>query len=206
MIRRSLVALEELGVPYKQVALRPWADAADKATLARLNPNARVPVLDDDGLILWESMAINLYLADQYGSAPLWPSAAHARALIYQWSLWGQTEIDVMARHRDRFSGVPARVERARSELHARLAILNDALTDRLYLLGNDFTFADINLASTLIEPWEVNKPDAGDVRPGDKTFPAVGAWLARCTERASWRKVSVLKPIVSPRPFKVTM
>src|SRR5215469_2201918 len=162
---RSLIALEELGLPYRHIPLKPWDNAADKEALLHLNPNARVPTLDDDGLVLWESMAVNLYLGDRYGSAPLWPDDARERARLYQWSVWGQTEIDVMARHKDRFSGVPERVARARQESQARLAILEDALRDRAYLLGDAFTFADLNLAATFLEPWELAKPDAGEVR-----------------------------------------
>jgi glutathione S-transferase len=191
---RSLLALEELGVAYRHVALKPWDNPADKETLRRLNPNARVPVLDDGGLIVWESMAVNLYLADRYGSAPLWPAEPRGRAVVYQWSLWGQTEIDVMARHRDRFSGVPERVARASAELQDRLTILDAALQDRAYLLGAEFTLADLNLASTLIEPWEMDNPGANAaIHPGDPTFPAVGAWLARCTGRPSWARVRAL-------------
>jgi len=190
---RSLVALEELAIPYRHVPLRPWAEQGDKERLLRINPNERVPVLDDDGLLIWESMAINLYLADRYGTAPLWPSDPRDRALIYQWSIWGQTEIDVMARHKDRFSGAPERVEHAMAELRARLAILNNALAGREYLLGDVFTLADINMATTLIEPWELSRPDGGDIRPGDRDFPAVGEWLARCTGRRSWDRVRLL-------------
>jgi glutathione S-transferase len=190
---RSLIALEELGLPYRHVALRPWESPADKQTLLQLNPNGRVPVLDDGGLILWESMAINLYLADCYGKPPLWPSDPRERAVVYQWSVWGQTEIDVMARHKDRFSGEPERVGRARSELHARLAILDNTLKGRAYLLGDAFTLADLNLAATLIEPWEMSRADGGDIRPGDRTFPAIGDWLSRCTSRPSWERVSRL-------------
>jgi len=189
---RSLVALEELALPYRHVALRPWAEQGDKDAIRRINPNERVPVLDDDGFLIWESMAINLYLADRYGAAPLWPSDPRDRARIYQWSIWGQTEIDVMARHKDRFSGVAERVERAMAELHGRLAILDHALAGRAYLLGDVFTLADINLATTLVEPWELSSSD-GDIRPGDQKFPAVGEWLTRCTSRQSWERVRTL-------------
>ena len=116
---RSLIALEELGLAYKQVPLKPWDSPADAATLAALNPNARVPVLDDDGLVVWESMAINLYLGDRYGG-PLWPAEAHGRARLYQWSLWSQTSVDVMARHRARFSDDPEIKARGRSRAPRR--------------------------------------------------------------------------------------
>ncbi len=189
---RSLLALEELGLPYKQVSLNPWADAADAETVARINPNARVPVLDDDGFILWESMAINLYLADRHGDAPFWPEHPRDRALVYQWSLWSQTEIDVLARHMARF-GDDAEVKgRAEAERLAALAILDRALAGRPYLLGDAFTLADLNLAATLSEPGEKGLVD-GDLDPADHGLSAVGDWLARCTGRASWERVRSL-------------
>ncbi|HUI26749.1 MAG TPA: glutathione S-transferase N-terminal domain-containing protein [Candidatus Kryptonia bacterium] len=88
---RSLVALEELGLSYKHVPLRPRSVPADRAILDKLNPNSHIPVLEDDGFVVWESMAINLYLADKCGG-PLWPSDVRGRALVYQWSIWAQTE------------------------------------------------------------------------------------------------------------------
>ncbi len=186
---RSLLALEELALPYKQVPLNPWSNANDAEPLARINPNARVPVLDDDGLILWESMAINLYLADRYGGAPFWPQHPHDRALVYQWSLWGQTEIDVRARHEARFSGDAALKRRAEAERLAALAILDRALAGQPYVLGDVFTLADLNLAATLSEPWENGLVD-GEVDPDDHGLRALADWLARCTGRASWERV----------------
>ena len=189
---RSLLALEELGLPYKQVSLNPWADAADAETVARINPNARVPVLDDDGLILWESMAINLYLADRHGDAPFWPEHPRDRALVYQWSLWSQTEIDVLARHMARFSDDAEVKGRAEAERLAALAILDRALAGRPYLLGDAFTLADLNLAATLSEPWEKGLVD-GELDPADHGLSALADWLARCTGRASWERVRSL-------------
>ncbi len=189
---RSLLALEELGLPYRQVPLKPWSEAADAETLAPINPNARVPVLDDDGLILWESMAINLYLADRYGAAPFWPEQPRDRALVYQWSLWSQTEIDVRERHMARFSGDAELKRRAEAERLAALEILDHALAGRPYLLGDVFTLADLNLAATLSEPWENGLVD-GEVDPADHDHRALADWLARCTGRASWERVHSL-------------
>ncbi len=189
---RSLLALEELGLPYKQVPINPWSDAADAETLAPINPNRRIPVLDDDGLILWESMAINLYLADRYGSPPFWPQHPRDRALVYQWSLWSQTEIDVFARHKARFSGDADLKRRAEAERLAALAILDRALAGRPYVLGDVFTLADLNLAATLSEPWENGLVD-GEVDPDDHGLSALADWLARCTGRASWERVRSL-------------
>jgi hypothetical protein len=89
---RSMIALEELGLSYTRAAVQNGITAADHEVLLALNPNSRIPVLDHDGCIVWESMAINLYLADAYGG-PLWPDDARRR-LIYQWSFWVQAEMD----------------------------------------------------------------------------------------------------------------
>ena len=188
---RSLVALEELGLAYVHRPERAWDSDEDRNTILRMNPNGRVPVLDDDGLIVWESMAINLYLGDKYGG-PLWPTDARARAHLYQWSVWAQTEIDVMARHRARFSADSGKKARAESERLAALMMLNNALADRAYLLGDMFTLADLNVASTLSEPWEQGLVD-GELNPSTQGMAALGDWLERCTLRPSWIRVSAL-------------
>ncbi|HWF78266.1 MAG TPA: glutathione S-transferase family protein [Caulobacteraceae bacterium] len=188
---RSLIALEELGLAYTQVPMKPWNNAADAERLAALNPNARVPVLDDDGLVVWESMAINLYLGDRYGG-PLWPAEPRQRALLYQWSVWTQTSIDVMARHRARFSQDPGTKARGQAERLAALAILDRALADRPYLLGEAFTLADVSVAACLAEPWENGRID-GDLDPAEHGLRALADWLSRCTSRPSWAKVRSL-------------
>jgi glutathione S-transferase len=68
---RALWTLEELGLKYEHVPVE--TTKAKSPEHLRLNPNGHVPVLEDDGKIFWESMAINLYLAAKYGKAPLWP-------------------------------------------------------------------------------------------------------------------------------------
>ena len=185
---RSLIALEEFGRAYQHVPLKPWDSPADAERLARLNPNARVPVLEDDGVVIWESMAINLYLGDRYGG-PMWPTTPADRARLYQWTLWGQTSIDVMARHRARFSKDQATKAAGEAERLAALAIIDRALADRPYLLGEAFTLADLNLAATLNEPWEQGRID-GDLDPAEHGLPALADWLARCIGRPSWAKV----------------
>jgi glutathione S-transferase len=188
---RSLVALEEMGLTYAHVPLKPWDSEVDKARLAALNPNLRVPVLDDDGLVVWESMAINLYLGDRYGG-PLWPATPADRARLYQWSLWGQTSIDVMARHRARYGEDAEAKARALAERLAALTILDRALADRPWLLGSAFSLADVNLATTLVEPWEGGRID-GDLDPASEELSHLTDWLARCVGRPSWAKVAAM-------------
>ena len=80
---RALWAAEELGLKFEHLPVG-LDGSTRKPEHLRLNPNGHIPVIDDDGTILWESMAINLYLAEKYGKAPLWPSSAGDRARAYQ--------------------------------------------------------------------------------------------------------------------------
>jgi glutathione S-transferase len=191
---RSLIALEELGLPYEHVpTFQRGVTAEDRATVARLNPNGHVPILDDDGFVVWESMAINLYLAEKYGGA-LWPRDLRDRARACQWTLWSQTEIDRRDWQATRHSVDPERVAWARDGKVAALRVLDAALVDRgAYLLGADFTFADLNVAATLSQPNEEGRIDWDRLDPRELGLPTLAAWLERCTTRRSWRRVGEL-------------
>src|SRR6516162_4579808 len=84
---RALWMLAELGIAYEHVPVRPYTESRALDYL-RINPNGHIPALEDDGFILWESLAINLYLAEKYASAPMWPANMRDHARTYQWSLW----------------------------------------------------------------------------------------------------------------------
>jgi glutathione S-transferase len=133
-------------------------------------------------------MAINLYLVDKHGG-PRWPHAPRERALVYQWSLWSQTEMDRPDWQQAWRSGDAKRMEAAKVQRLVTLGRLNAALSGRDYLLGDAFTFADLNLAATICQPNEGGRID-GNFDPIEHGLPALGAWLKRCTARASWLKV----------------
>src|SRR5690348_11949608 len=89
---RALWAAEELGIKFEHI---PTAIGdTRKPEYLKINPNGHVPAIDDDCTIVWESMAVNLYLAEKYGKAPLWPAKVQDRAHAYQWSFWGITETE----------------------------------------------------------------------------------------------------------------
>src|SRR3977135_1717358 len=86
---RALWALEELGLKYEHVPVNASGEAR-KAEPLRVNPDGPIPaIVDDDGTIVWESMAINLYLAEKYGKNGLWPATVDEQGSGHQWACAG---------------------------------------------------------------------------------------------------------------------
>ncbi len=153
---RSIWAMEEVGVEYEQVATNFSADSKAADYLA-INPNGRIPALIDGDLVLFESMAINLYLAKKYGGA-LYPDNAADEARANQWSVWGISEIEPLQMQiviqklfmpeekRD-----PAVISRAEKGLERPLKVLDAALSGQPYLLGDEFSIADLNVAAVML-------------------------------------------------------
>jgi glutathione S-transferase len=189
---RSLWALEELGLKYEHVPVSGTGDTR-KPDYLKINPNGHIPAIDDDGTILWESMAINLYLAEKYGKAPLWPATVEGHGAAYQWSLWGMTEtlphLSTILMHR-MFLPPEQRSEKAvaaaTDALKAPFAVLDGHLKGRDYLLGKDFTIADLNVASVLSL--------ATMVKVDLSATPTAQAWLSKCLARPANQKAAKLK------------
>ena len=89
---RSIGAAEEVGVEYEHVPTHFQGGAQAPEYLA-VNPNGRIPAMVDGDLVLFESMAINLYLARQYGG-DLYPRDVADEARAQQWSVWAISEIE----------------------------------------------------------------------------------------------------------------
>jgi len=186
---RSLWALEEAGVKFEQVIVAETR----KPEYLKINPNGHVPALDDNGTIIWESMAINLYVAEKYGKAPLWPSTVEGHGACYQWSLWCMTELETpmidIFQHR---LMLPAdqrdeKIALARIEtLKTPLKVIDDHLSKSEYLIGKDFTIADLNVASVL----SIAKYIQLDLSP----TPTAQKWLQKCLERPANQRVSAMK------------
>jgi glutathione S-transferase len=191
---RSLWMLEEIRVPYKHVPTAPYTESRAPDYL-RINPNGQIPSLDDSGFILWESLAINLYLAESYASEPFWPADVKDRARVYQWSFWAATEIEPrivsIAKGLSKQSPDQAAVASNLERLASAFRVLDDSLSNRSYLLGETFTVADLNLASTIREPGEEGV--AGIAAIELALFPKVAHWLDSCGQRPANRRVAAL-------------
>jgi glutathione S-transferase len=176
--------LEETGVPYEysRVELRN-ADAMSE--YRKICPAGRVPFLVDGDLRLMESVAINLYLAERY-APELFAANVEERARIYQWSLWGVTNLQsealtVMSEGMflPEAERSPVRRDRAKNTAQRLVRELESALIAP-YLLGARFSVADVNLGAV------VNLADrAGAAELG----PRAQDWLGRLRDRPAYQR-----------------
>jgi glutathione S-transferase len=180
---RSRWMLEETGVPYdfELVNLR---DEAGRAAFLQIHPGGKIPYLIDGDVRLFESLAINFYLAEKYAPALL-PSDVAERARMFQWSLWAITNLQPetlqFLRHtmmlptdqRD-----PAQAEAGRKGARRYLDQLEAAMEGD-YLIGDRFTAADLNCGSCVQTP----------LRLGIEAGPKVTAWVDRLRARPAFKK-----------------
>ena len=179
---RCLWMLEEVGQPYQLVDKSLRADDLRSADYLKLNPNARIPTLVDGETVLWESMAINLYLAQKY-PGPMHCADPAVPGHAAQWSFWAMLEIEMLLLHILEHRVLLAEqardisvVERNTLLLQKPLGILNAALAGRSHLASDSFTVADLNVASIL--SW------GKMVRLDLSAFPDLKRWLDACLAR----------------------
>jgi glutathione S-transferase len=187
---RALWAAEELGLKYEHIPVAV-ADSRNP-DFVEINPNGRIPAIEDDGTVLCESMAINLYLAEKYGRPPFWPAGVGDRGRVFQWSFWSMLECE--GHYITAFFESALRPEGERDEkavvtaleaLKKPLKVLDDHLRDRPYLLGEAFTLADLNVAGVLVL-GTFFQLDLSDT-------PRVKAWLDKCLSRPAMQKARTL-------------
>jgi glutathione S-transferase len=180
--------LEEMGKQYQLIEKSTRADDLQSAEYRRLNPNARIPTLVAGDLVLWESMAINLHLAQKY-EGPMHSTGPEVLGLAAQWSFWAMLEMEALLldllQHRavlPEFARDASYAERDELLLKKPLGVLNDALTGHDYLVGNSFTVADLNVAGILV--WgKMGRPNLLD-------HPAVTRWFDACLARPAYGRV----------------
>ena len=197
---RNIWLLEEMGRPFRHVpviqAYRATTPAADGIALntrspefLAINPNGLVPCMEDDGVVLNESLAINLYLARKFGG-PLAAQDLAEEGRVLQWTMWGATEIEPRSIQIlfNRVQFPPERrdarkAEEAIAALRAPFAVLDAALeAGGGHLVGGRFTVADLNLAEVM--RYALPAPDLFEAAP------RVKAWLSACHARPAWKKV----------------
>jgi len=180
----------ELGLKYEHRDWLPRSPETKTADYRALNAGGRVPTIDDDGFILSESMAINMYLAKKHKS-PLYPSDPKLEALCWQWSLWETDLLDRQIVDYVRHSVAlpeaerkPAVAEKAWLEVAPAFDVLDAALGKAPWLAGPAFSVADLNVASALYRALSIDTSKWGNLH----------AWLQKCWERPAAKHARALR------------
>ena len=189
---RCFWTLEEIGQPYEAMPINFRNADHKKPEFLKLNPNGKIPALKDGDLVLWESMAINFYLAEKYQPALLGANLED-KAHIMKWSFWAlgdyqQPMIEVFIQK------VFVPEERRDKDVIAKNLVklvplntlLDQHLQNRNFMVGPSFTLADINVASVA----KIYSAIGEDL----SAFPALKTWLERMLERPAAQKVAKLE------------
>jgi glutathione S-transferase len=154
---RARWILQELGVDFEAVSINLAAGEHRKAEFLELNPAGKVPVLVDEDLVLTESVAIVLYLAEKYSDRGFIPPDPQQRAELYRWVLFAVTELEQplwrIARHTTLYAEqdrLPKDVVLARRDFQPMAAVLERHMTERRYIIGDRVSAADFVIAYTL--------------------------------------------------------
>ncbi|MFL2526516.1 MAG: glutathione S-transferase family protein [Candidatus Azotimanducaceae bacterium] len=187
---RSLWAIEETGIDYEHVKTN-FGEESKADEYLEINPNGRIPALIDGDLKLFESMAINLYLTKHYAE-DLYPANPNDEAKANQWSVWAISEIEPLQMQiviqkffvpKDKQD--QAEIDQASKGLVRPLKVLDHALRDSDYLLGEKFSVADLNVAGVMLLLKAVNF----DFDP----FQNVSAWIDKCHARPALERARAL-------------
>ena len=188
-VQKVVWTADELGLAFERREAGGAHGVVDTPEYRRMNPNGLVPVIEDDGFVLWESNAIVRYLAATHGAGTLWPDDARRRADIDRWMEWQSTTftpamrdaflqtVRVPAEKRD-----PAVIEASRAASEKAAAILDAHLAGREFVAGDAFSPADIVLGCAA-HRW-LHLPIAREPRP------QLERWYAALSIRPGARQV----------------
>ncbi|MBT3550859.1 MAG: glutathione S-transferase family protein [Rhodospirillaceae bacterium] len=187
---RIIWMAEELGIDYSLESVDVHKGEQREGGYDALNPNAKVPTIKDGDFILWESLAINLYLAKKHGG-PLAPKTAEDEAHAVQWSMWALTEAEdnaviLIQKALSIVDHSEEKVSGAHEALKKPLAVVEKVLSGQDYLLGSEFTVADLNVACVLGTLPRSNVDISG--------YPKTEAWLKSCVERPASQRMGKMR------------
>jgi glutathione S-transferase len=188
---RALWVAKELGLDYQHLPIEIGGDGAKSAEFLAINPNGRLPVIVDGDFVLFESLAITLYLAKKHSAGKLYPATLEGEALAWQWSLWAVTEVDrgvnIWSLHAVRLPPEERNAalrEEALKVIASPFKVLDAAVAKQPYLLGNDFTVADLNVAAVISRAVDMDLSE----------WPHLKDWLTRCLDRPAAQEALALK------------
>lgn len=188
-VQKVMWIVGELGLEHVRHEAGGKAGGLDTPEYMAMNPHRTIPVIDDDGAVVWESGAIIRYLAAKYGVGSLWPEDPALRAVADEWAEWTHTTLQgsflrlfqAVARTPPPKQNVQ-RVLNISQRVGALYQRLDAHLANRDFIAGDNLTFGDIPAGATLYRLYAMDVP----ARPH---LPNVEAWHARLRERDAYRQ-----------------
>lgn len=185
------IVLAELDVPHEVVTLDIRAGETRKPEFLKVNPNGKVPTIVHDGVAIWESSAITMYLGETFGvQKGLYPAAGPKRGEAMRWIAWANVSLgEAVGRWgRNTMSWVPPEQQNekagevAKADVQNCLRIVDEALAGKNFLGGNDYSLADAHVNS-FVDWLRMMKIDMSP-------YKNIEAWGARCSARPAYGRV----------------
>ena len=188
-LQKVMWLVDELGLVHEHILAGGDHGGLDTPEFRAMNPHGRVPVIDDDGVVVWESHAILRYLAARHGGERFWSPDAATRSQADRWMDWSQTALQpdflmgvfwgfyrTPERQRD-----TAAVARSIARCSSHMRLLDRVLAERPFLGGETLTLADIPAGTALYRYFglEIDRPRVLHVE----------AWYARLQQRPAYAR-----------------
>jgi glutathione S-transferase len=194
-------AVGELGLEHQRHNVGGSFGGDDNEAYRALNPNGLIPTISDHGFVLWESMAITRYLCRQYGMGALCPEDPRQAALAEQWMEWYKSSITPglmpiffnLVRTAESARNTML-IEQCTTATISYLQTLENHLQGRPYILGDDFSMADIPLGAMMYKFFNL-----AIERP---SLPNIEAWYAGLCERPAYRSHAMIPFGSSPEEW----
>ena len=195
--RRVLLVAAHLDIPLERIVVDLTTGKQREASYLGINPNGRVPVLDDGGFVLWESRAIMVYLAEKTPGQTLLPTDAQGRADVNRWLFWCSSHMapantvlvqeNFVKQRTGRGPPDPAEVARGEALFAQNAPVLDSHLAGRTWVTQDRLTLADLSLAASFAL--------AGPARLPLEGYANLRAWLGRVQELEAWQRTAPPMP-----------
>lgn len=193
-VMKVLWACEELGLPFDRADVGGAFGGTQEAAYLAMNPNARVPTIQDGDLTLWESNVVVRYLATTYGNPGLLPEDTAERWHAEQWMDWQQTTLHADATvlfwqlvRTPKEEMDAAKIDAARRGCATQWTLVDALLSSHAFIAGDAFSMGDIPLGCAVYRWFNlpIERPD----------LPHLEAWYQRLTQREGYKK-HIMQPI----------
>jgi glutathione S-transferase len=193
-VRRVLLVAAHLGVQLEKVEVDLMSEA-DRARLVEINPNSKIPVLDDGGFLLWESNAIVQYLCERTPGQALYPQDPAARADVNRWLFWCAQHfspaVSILTWER-LWKGLvgageadPVEVAKGEQQFAQFAAVLEGHLSRQAWLSGGAVSLADFSVAAPLMYIERARLPV--------DLYPHLQKWMETVKKLPAWAETEAI-------------